>query len=126
MAEIFVFGSNRAGIHGAGAALHARKYHGAIQGIGEGLRGSSYALPTKDHRIQSLELSEIEYHIKKFQDVARSHPKTVFKVTRIGCGLAGYRDWQIAPLFLYSPPNCIFDEKWKLYLGDDFAYFKGI
>ena len=99
MKEIFVFGSNLAGIHGAGAALYARKYHGAIQGQGIGLQGSSYALPTKDHRIRTLRLSSIERHVAAFLTFTQLHPDLVFKVTRIGCGLAGYTDQEIAPLF---------------------------
>lgn len=99
MSKIFVFGSNLAGIHGAGAARHAREHFGAIYGRGMGLQGHSYGIPTKDHRIQSLPLDSIQVHVENFLRFAQEHPEMVFQVTRIGCGLAGYKDQQIAPLF---------------------------
>lgn len=100
MKEIFVFGSNLAGRHGKGAALFARQQHGAIYGQGIGLQGNSYAIPTKDHAIKTLPLSEISKHVKNFIQFAKAHPELNFNVTRIGCGLAGYKDTDIAPMFL--------------------------
>lgn len=113
---IFVFGSNRAGIHGSGAAWFARNKFGARMGVGEGLTGYCYALPTKDGNIETLPISEITKHVSTFVDVARILPEYKFVVTRVGCGLAGYEDKDIAPLFRDAPDNCIFDEAWKPYL----------
>lgn len=99
MTPVFVFGSNLAGAHGAGAALEARCHWGAQPGVGEGLTGDSYALPTKNYQIKTRPLSEIAESIERFTNVAEAHPKHYFFVTRIGCGLAGYTDADIAPLF---------------------------
>ena len=114
--EIFVFGSNQAGRHGAGAALYALKNHGAIYGIGEGLQGESYAVPTKDYDIQTLPLESIKVHVDTFLTFAKQHPNLVFKVTQVGCGLAGLRPKDIAPMFLSASSNCLFDVAWKEYL----------
>ena len=115
--DIFVFGSNLAGIHGRGAALHAYTYYDAEWGIGEGKQGSSYALPTKDQNLKVLSLEEISKNIQKFLMMAESNPHKTFFVTRIGCGLAGYKDSQIAPMFKHAPTNCILPYEWKEYHG---------
>lgn len=117
MTKIFVFGSNLAGVHGAGAALHARTHHGAIYGRGMGLQGHSYGIPTKDHRIQTLPLDSIQVHVENFMAFAKEHPELHFEVTRIGCGLAGYTDAQIAPLFRGAPDNCQLPEGWRELAG---------
>jgi hypothetical protein len=103
---IFVFGSNLAGRHGKGAALFARQHHGAIYGQGQGLQGNSYAIPTKDERLRTLPLTRIMDSVDEFLRFARSRPDLSFEVTPIGCGLAGYKPEQIAPLFKDAPPNC--------------------
>lgn len=96
--EIFVFGSNYAGRHGRGAAVMAVKF-GARYGLGEGLSGQSYGIPTKNERIQTLSLPRIHGHVQNFLQFAKSHPELVFLVTPIGCGLAGYHPRDIAPMF---------------------------
>lgn len=96
--EVFVFGSNRAGRHGRGAAKTALKW-GAVHGKGEGLMGQTYGLPTKGRRIEVLTLREIGYAVDRFVQFAISRPDLHFLVTEVGCGLAGYRPKQIAPLF---------------------------
>ena len=96
--EIFVFGSNLAGIHGAGAALHAKNNFGAKQGIGEGLTGQCYALPTKDNNIKTLPINDIYKSIEKLVQVVKESNK-FFIITAVGCGLAGYRAEDIAPMF---------------------------
>lgn len=121
---IFVFGSNLAGRHGAGAAKFARQYHGAIYGQGIGRQGNSYGIPTKDHRLNTLSLPQIKNHIQEFLDYATTHPELTFQVTRIGCGLAGYTDEQIAPMFYYAPDNCQFDTAWKPYLRKACNYWE--
>lgn len=109
---IFVFGSNLKGIHGAGAALYAKQHYGALNGRGVGLQGNSYAIPTKRTPWNTLPLDEIEEYVKEFLLFAQQHPSYTFKVTRIGCGLAGYSNEQIAPLFKDAPSNCYFDPEW--------------
>ena len=116
--NIFVFGSNEAGRHGKGAALSARLEHGAIYGQGFGLQGNSFAIPTKDHNLESLPLARIETYVKDFLKFAKRHPELEFTVTRIGCGLAGYADSQIAPFFKDSPINCKLPRFW-LESGDE-------
>ena len=99
MREIFVFGSNLAGRHGAGAAKFAVENHKAIYGIGVGLQGDSYGIPTKDQNIKTLPLETIQLYVDQFIDFARLTPDLLFNVTAIGCGLAGYNPSQIAPMF---------------------------
>jgi hypothetical protein len=113
---IFVFGSNLAGVHGAGAAKYAFQELGAIWTKGVGIHGNSYALPTKDRYIQSLSLEEIKKFVNDFCMVAREHPKNLFYVTRVGCVLAGYSDYDIAPMFRNAPSNCNFAEEWMEFL----------
>lgn len=114
--SIFVFGSNLAGRHGKGAALHARMFHGAIYGFGRGRTGSAYAIPTKDASMCTLSLDHIRKFVDEFIIYAQQHPELEFRVTRVGCGLAGYSDEQIAPMFRDAPTNCYFDDQWKDYL----------
>ena len=103
---IFVFGSNLAGRHGKGAALHARKHWGAIYGRGIGRQGNSFAIPTKDGGLHTLPLSEIQQYVNGFLFYAREHPELTFQVTAIGTGLAGYSADQIGPMFADAPANC--------------------
>lgn len=110
---IFVFGSNLAGRHGAGAALDAVRYWGATPGVGVGLQGQSYALPTKDEYLITLPRYKIEHYISEFVALAEDATDIDFQVTRVGCGLAGYRDEQIAPLFNGAPENCHLPLGWR-------------
>ena len=97
--EIFVFGSNLSGRHGAGAARLAREW-GAIWGQGFGRQGRTYAIPTKDASIRyTLTLVEIQEYANKFIQYAREHPALVFLLTDVGCGLAGLQAEDVAPLF---------------------------
>ena len=89
---VFVFGSNLAGKHGKGAALHASREHGAVHGVGVGRTGNAYAIPTKDAGLRTLPLSEIKGYVLEFLRYAKAHPDLRFEVTRIGWGLAGYTD----------------------------------
>lgn len=91
--EIFVFGSNIHGSHGGGAARYAMQRFGAVWGQGEGLQGRSYAIPTMEG------LQSMTEAVGRFIHFATSHPELHFLVTRIGCGIAGYRDRDVAPLF---------------------------
>lgn len=92
--EIFVFGSNLAGAHGGGAAWVAFNRFGAIMGQGTGLQGQSYAIPTMQGGVET-----IKPYVDEFIQFAQTHPEMKFLVTRIGCGIAGFDDAEIAPLF---------------------------
>nr|WP_025001571.1 hypothetical protein [Prevotella aurantiaca] len=92
--EIFVFGSNIEGLHGGGAALIAANKFGAVAGKGVGLQGQSYAIPTMEGSLE-----QIKSYVDEFIAFARQHTEYFFYVTRIGCGIAGYKDKDIAPLF---------------------------
>ena len=111
--QIFVFGSNLAGRHGKGAALHARQHYFAKYGEGVGRTGNAYAIPTKDHDLKVLPLSIIARHVSTFINYALHHPELEFKVTAIGTGLAGYKHDQIAPLFSGASSNCILPAEWQ-------------
>lgn len=115
---IFVFGSNLAGRHGAGAALHARQHCGAIYGQPHGRQGNSYGIPTKDANIKTLPLVSIQSHVEQFLEYARKHPELQFQVTNIGCGLAGYRIADIAPMFKGAPDNCLFSKEFAAFLKE--------
>ena len=110
---IFVFGSNLAGRHGKGAAKTALRRYGAIYGQGVGRQGNAYAIPTKDDQLNILSLARIAVYVADFLTYAREHPTLTFQVTKIGCGLAGYTEDQIAPLFKRAPSNCTLPEGWE-------------
>lgn len=88
--QIFVYGSNLAGIHGRGAAFTASHKFGALRGQGRGLAGQSYGIPTKGYRLETLKLSEISRYVDEFLKFATAHPELEFLVTKIGTNLAGY------------------------------------
>ena len=92
--EIFVFGSNLAGAHGGGAARLAFRQFGAVWGEGVGLHGRTYAIPTMQGGVET-----IKPYVDEFISFAKEHSSLTFLVTRIGCGIAGFRDAEIAPLF---------------------------
>ena len=92
--EIFVFGSNLAGMHGGGAARIACLHFGAVMGKGVGLQGQSYAIPTMQGGVET-----IRPYVNDFIDFAKHHPEMQFLVTPIGCGIAGFEAEDIAPLF---------------------------
>lgn len=113
---IFVFGSNLAGRHGAGAAKFAVQHHGAIYGQCWGLQGNSFAIPTKNTNIQTLPLSIIKVYVEQFKEFAREHPELTFQLTPIGCGLAGYKHEDIGPMFTNSPENVMIPDEFKPYI----------
>jgi hypothetical protein len=112
---IFVFGSNERGIHGAGAAKQAL-YYGALTGVGFGPMGRTFAIPTKDWRIETLPVEAIKHYVERFIVYARWNPREQFKFTALGTGLAGIPAQAMAELFKYAPDNCFFDEQWKEFL----------
>lgn len=111
--RIFVFGSNLAGRHGKGAALTAIRNYGAVYGQGYGIQGNSFAIPTKDAELRTLPLNKIIRYVEQFLRFAELNPNMTFEVTRIGCGLAGYEDEDIAPMFTKAPSNCILPVGWR-------------
>ena len=112
--RIFVFGSNLAGRHGASAALHAKLKHGACYGVGEGMTGTSYALPTKDEQLRVRSLEQIKESVDTFVQFAKDNPHLIFNVTAVGTGLAGYKIEEIAPMFKGAPENCYFYQEWNV------------
>lgn len=113
-ARIFVFGSNLAGRHGAGAARRATVAYGAIYGQGYGLQGRSFAIPTKSGRLETLPLPIIERYVGQFLLYACTD-RLEFNVTQIGCGLAGLEPGDMAPMF--KPRNNIwYDRAWEQHL----------
>lgn len=114
MKVIFVFGSNLAGIHGAGAAKYALQFKGAKWGCGAGLQGRSYAIPTKAENVYTtLPIETIKEFVDDFKQFAASHPEYSFDITPIGCGLAGYNHEDIQPLFVGCPSNCSMPVEWE-------------
>ena len=92
--DIFVFGSNLEGMHLGGAARTAVEKFGAIMGQGVGIQGQSYTIPTMQGGVDT-----IKPYVDQFIDLAREWDQNTFYITRIGCGIAGFRDEEIAPLF---------------------------
>ena len=107
--EVFVFGSNLEGMHGGGAAFVAYRKFGAMMGQGVGMQGQSYAIPTMHGGVDA-----IRPYVDEFIAFAQAHPELVFLVTRIGCGIAGFLDSEIAPLFAeaHAVPNIVLPEGW--------------
>ena len=91
--EVFVFGSNIEGHHGGGAAYFAFRTFGAVWGVGEGLTGQCYALPTMEGE------TSFRRAVATFIDCAKQHPNLIFLVTAVGCGIAGYSPKEVAPMF---------------------------
>lgn len=114
--EVFVFGSNIAGIHEAAAAKTALKF-GATMGRCHGIDNQTYGIPTKDEKLNVLSLERIAKYVNNFIFDAANYPEQTFLVTKIGCGLAGYAPEQIAPLFkdAIDVPNIHLPEEfWKV------------
>ena len=111
---IFVFGSNLAGRHGKGAALHARQNYDAETGVGEGMTGLSYALPTKDENLKPRTLAEVKKSFEVFLNFAEENPQLVFELTPFGTGLAGFYFGDIKQIILdYDiPRNVLFTQEW--------------
>ena len=107
--EIFVFGSNLEGMHGGGAALIAYRKFGAVMGQGGGLQGQSYGIPTMQGGVET-----IKPYVDEFIAFAKEHKELTFLVTRIGCGIAGFTDQEIAPLFVkaHKVDNILLPKGW--------------
>ena len=107
--EVFVFGSNLAGAHGGGAALLAYRKFGAIWGQGVGLQGQSYGIPTMHGGVDA-----IKPYVDEFIEFAKTRPDLTFLVTRVGCGIAGFTNEEISPLFAkaHEVPNIVLPSGW--------------
>ena len=112
--EIFVFGSNLKGLHGGGAARLAYERFGAIWGQGVGLQGQSYGIPTMHGGVDA-----IKPYVDEFIEFAKNHTEYTFLVTKIGCGIAGFMEEEIAPLFAdaVSVDNIILPESFVMFLN---------
>lgn len=115
MANVFVFGSNLAGRHGAGAAKYAAENYGAVYGSGLGRTGDAYAIATKGVQLKVLPLDLIHQYIAEFVEYATEHTEDTFLLTPIGTGLAGYSKTQIFDLIRECAPlpsNIVFTKEW--------------
>lgn len=113
--HVFVFGSNKLGIHGAGSAKTATSHWGAIEGIGSGRSGNSYALVTRLSPQRSVDIAQLRREIRKFLKYAHDHPELVFLMTAVGCGMAGFAPAIVAPMFVAMalPANVILPIEWS-------------
>ena len=111
--EIFVFGSNLAGRHGAGAAKQAHDDFGAEYGVGEGLTGRCYAFPTLDQRLKKLSWWLLAESRDLLYRCCETYPDKRFLLTKVGCGLAGYPEAMMRGLFTDPPANLILPEDWR-------------
>ncbi len=123
---IFVFGSNLMGIHGAGAALDAHT-RGFPLHLGVGIHWPSmcYALPSKESPTYSLKSHVIKLYVAQLCEFGNRESNHKFQITRVGCGLAGFSDFEMAIMFEAAgyPPNFLFDTAWKPYLGANADYW---
>lgn len=109
--EVFVFGSNVNGYHGGGAAAAAMRHFGAQWGVGEGMQGQCYAIPTMEG------ITALVDAVERFLAYAVEHPESTFLVTKIGTGIAGYDVEQIAPRFRVRTANVIIPAEFEQHIG---------
>ncbi|MFW2097730.1 hypothetical protein ACG9ZL_16115 [Acinetobacter sp. ULE_I057] len=110
---VFVFGSNMAGTHQGGAAKSAHLHFGATKGVGRGWAGQSFAIPTMNEHLQQMPLSQIQHYIDDFKIYTKNHPKIKYFITSVGCGVAGYKVEEIAPMFKGISRNVIFPASFR-------------
>ena len=113
---IFVFGSNMAGTHQGGAAKTALLHFGATKGVGRGWAGQSFAIPTMNEHLQQMPLSQIQHYIEDFKIYTKNHPKMKYFITAVGCGVAGYKVEEIAPMFKGISRNVIFPASFRAFV----------
>lgn len=109
----FVFGSNMAGEHSTGAAKTALEHFGALNGVGRGWSGQSFAIPTMNEHLQQMPLSQIQHYVDDFKIYTKNHPKNKYFITSIGCGVTGYKIEEIAPMFKGISNNVIFPQSFR-------------
>ena len=110
--QIFVFGSNLNGAHGAGAAKQALKW-GAVMGHVEGLKGKTYAFPTLNKKMNRVSTKELEASVKRFFKCAVKNPDLTFLMTPVGTGIAGFSHQEMKPFFKDAPANIVLPDEWK-------------
>lgn len=111
--QVFIFGSNLNGAHGAGAARQAHDDFGAEYGVGEGLTGQSYAFPTLDRNMQKVTPEALEVSRDKLFAFAQANSQLEFLLTKVGCGLAGFPKEEMQSLFDVVPDNIIKPNDWN-------------
>ena len=111
--EVFVFGSNLAGLHIGGAAKAAEEKFGAIEGQGWGLQGQSFAIPTLSHNFRKLPLEMVKAYLENFAQVAEIYMDKVFHLTPIGTGIAGFSHEEIKSILPEFSDNVVVDESLK-------------
>lgn len=114
--QVFVFGSNLAGNHRKGAAKTALDKFGAMQGVGRGWSGQSFAIPTQNEHLQPMPLHQVEHYINDFKIYTQNHPKQTYFVTAVGCGSTGFPVQDIAPMFKGISDNVILPIRFKAFL----------
>ncbi len=102
-----------AGQHAGGAARTAKEFFGAVEGVGRGWAGQSFAIPTMNEHLQQMPLSQIQHYVDDFKIYAKNHPKMKYFLTSIGCGIAGYTVEEIAPMFKGIAHNVIFPSSFR-------------
>ena len=110
---IFVFGSNLAGQHTEGAAKTALENFGAMPNVGRGWSGQCFAIPTMNEHLQQMPLSQIQHYVDDFKIYTKNHPKMTYFITSLGCGTAGYKIEEIAPMFKGISHNVIFPASFR-------------
>jgi len=111
--EVFVFGSNTAGRHGKGAALTALRKFGAVYGVGEGLRGQSYAFPTLNQHFRKVGFTDLARSRRRLYDTCIENLDKIFYMTKVGCGLAGFPEQDMKDIFQAHPGNLVLPEDWR-------------
>lgn len=114
---VYVYGANLAGQHTRGTARDAVRWLSAQPDAMSGITGECYALPVKDRQLRNLPLVAIAESAAQLVELATARPKLRFQLTRIGCGMSGYKDDEIAPLFHGYPPNLILPGAWNAYMS---------
>jgi hypothetical protein len=110
--ETFVFGSNLAGQHAGGAARLAHARFGAEWGVGEGLTGRCYAFPTLGADMRKVTADALAASVRRLWACAEAHPDTMFLLTKVGCGIAGFDEATMAAMFAGGPANIIKPAAW--------------
>ena len=124
--QIFVFGSNLNGNHIGGSARQALENFGAIEGQGEGLQGQSYAFPTLDNKMKKVSKKALEESKEKLYQCAIDNPQKEFLVTKVGCGIAGFKEEEIKQVFKGDKPkNIVLPKGWAVVKGYK-AFEKGL
>lgn len=111
--QIFVFGSNLAGSHGGGAARQAREQFGAEDGVGEGLTGQCYAFPTLDKELKQVPRFLLLLKVYLLYKCCEDNPDKEFLLTKVGTGIAGYKEEDMKGLFTNPPKNLVLPDNWK-------------